>query len=90
MLGPNFGHFGPFWAILGMFKILDFFEIFIGFRVQSVLSRDVQRGEHPPQLWGGPGPGGGPGLGLIKGKNKGKKRKKEKKEEKKKKKEKRK
>ena len=35
---PNFGHFGPFWAILGMFKILDFFEIFIGFRVQSVLS----------------------------------------------------
>ena len=21
-------------------------------------TRDVQRGEHPPQLWGGPGPGG--------------------------------
>ena len=24
------GHFGPFWAILGMFKILNFFEIFSG------------------------------------------------------------
>ena len=35
--------FGPFLAILGMFKILNFFEIFIRYRVLSVLSTTVKK-----------------------------------------------
>ena len=37
------GHFGTFWAILGMFKILNFFEIFFRCRVLSVLSTTVKK-----------------------------------------------
>ena len=58
-----------------------------------VKRRNVQRGEHPPQLWGGPGPRGarawarekkrGEG-GKKEGKRKEKKKKKRKKEEEKK------